>query len=573
MGERYPEYRVACSKDTVFGMRVIKMANVVDYVYDENIISRVTDWNYGTNWPVVYIYYNSVKAYVGETLDAVRRTEQHKSEKQFDEFTNLCFITNKTFNKSVILDLESFLIKYISADGTKKLLNGNAGVVDHNYFYKEAYEDDFKEIWQILIEKGIVSKSLVDIENSELFKYSPYKTLNQEQQKTAYEILYRIYEINNATDKTIIQVTGGAGTGKTILAVYIVKLLEDILSQKKIWKSIEDKKEADMIEGLSKRISGIKEIGFVVPMNELRNTMKRIFASVDGLSPKMIYAPEEVVKKYFDILVVDEAHRLYQNKHLPQGATSKFKKINMQLMGDSYTNTDADLTELDWIIKSSRIQVLFYDSKQAIRTPDISADRFKRICAPHLYRYVELFSQMRCKGGNGYYEYVRRIITHPGMTQHDYKTINNYTLKIVDSINDLIKLIDYQNTEGDGLCKLTAGPAWTMNEDIVIEDRTFHWVGSGLDNDIIYSIHKIQGFDLNYAGVIFGREVYYDTEKKRIEINKKNLKDNHTKSSGNEMMRDFVLDIYLTLMTRGIHGTYVYAMDDRLRAYLKDFLT
>lgn len=42
------------------------MANVVDYVYDENIISSVTGWNYGTNWPVVYVYYNSVKAYVGE---------------------------------------------------------------------------------------------------------------------------------------------------------------------------------------------------------------------------------------------------------------------------------------------------------------------------------------------------------------------------------------------------------------------------------------------------------------------------------------------------------------------------
>ncbi len=81
------------------------MANVVDYVYDENIISSVTGWNYGTNWPVVYVYYNSVKAYVGETLDAVRRTEQHRSEKQFDEFTNICFITSKTFNKSVIISL------------------------------------------------------------------------------------------------------------------------------------------------------------------------------------------------------------------------------------------------------------------------------------------------------------------------------------------------------------------------------------------------------------------------------------------------------------------------------------
>ena len=70
---------------------------------------------------------------------------------------------------------------------------------------------------------------------------------------------------------------------------------------------------------------------------------------------------------------------------------------------------------------------------------------------------------------------------------------------------------------------------------------------------------------------MFGREVYFDKETKRIEINKKNLKDNHTKSSGDEKMRDYVLDIYLTLMTRGIYGTYIYAMDPGLREYLKTF--
>ena len=425
------------------------MANIVDYAYDDKIIENISAWNYGTNWPVVYIYYNKSKAYVGETLDAVRRTEQHKAEKQFDGFTNVCLITNKTFNKSVILDLEAFLIKYVSADGSKKLINGNVGVVDHNYFYKEAYEDDFKEIWSVLIEKGIVSKSITDIENSELFKYSPYKTLNSEQQKTAYEILQLVYEMNNAISKSLVQVTGGAGTGKTILAVYIVKLLADIRAQKAVWKTVDDQQEADLLENIAKKISGIHKIGFVVPMIELRNTMKTIFNSIEGLSSKMIYAPEEVANEgHFDILVVDEAHRLYQNKHLPQGATGKFKRINMKLMGDDYKNAPSDLTELDWIIKSSRIQVLFYDSKQAIRTPDIDKDRFAAICAPHLFKYVELFSQMRCKGGNGYYEYVKRILEGEGLTARDYKEIKDYKVMVRNDFSELVAFVEMQNREG-----------------------------------------------------------------------------------------------------------------------------
>lgn len=106
----------------------------------------------------------------------------------------------------MILDLESFLIKYISADGGKKMINGNAGVSDHNYFYKTAYETEFKGIWNELIKKGIVSRSISSIENSELFKYSPYKVLSKDQEQTAYDILKDLYKANNATQKSLIEV-------------------------------------------------------------------------------------------------------------------------------------------------------------------------------------------------------------------------------------------------------------------------------------------------------------------------------------------------------------------------------
>lgn len=179
---------------------------------------------------------------------------------------------------------------------------------------------------------------------------------------------------------------------------------------------------------------------------------------------------------------------------------------------------------------------------------------------------------MRCKGGDGYYEYIKTVLTATGLNVREYKKISGYELKFVDDIRELMRFIDYQNTEGDGLCKVIAGPGWNIQEDIIIENEVYHWFGSGLDNDRIYSIHKIQGFDLNYAGVIFGREIYYDIANKRIDVIKQNLKDNHTKSSGDEKMREFVLDIYLTLMTRGINGTYIYVMDSELRKYLMDYL-
>ena len=546
------------------------MISFLEYKINKDSKEIIENWHYGRNWPVVYVYYNSNKAYVGESLDALRRMEEHQNESPFYEFTNICFFSGNTYNKSVILDLEASLIKYMGAEGTRKLINGNVGVVDHNYFYKEAYEEDFKEIWSILVEKGIVKKSIVSIENTELFKYSPYKSLNYEQEKAAYEILQNIYKMNNASKKSLMQIDGGAGTGKTILAVYLIKLLVDIKNHKEVWKPI-DGDEAEAIRHLVKNVSAIQRIGFVVPMNELRKTMKKkVFPSIEGLSKEMVLSPEEVaVDSYYDLLIVDEAHRLYQNNHLPQGAQGKFKKVNMKLMGDDYKNDPSDLTELDWIIRNSRLQVIFYDSKQSIRTPDIDEQRFKSITKPYLAMYYELYSQMRCKGGNGYYEYVKKVLRGEKLKVSDYKKINNYDLTVCDSFNDLKNHIEAKNT--DGLSKIVAGPAWSTKEDIIIDGDTYHWVGSSEKNAIIYSVHKTQGFDLNYAGVVFGREIYYNNSLGRIEINKKGLKDNYTKSSGDEKMREYILDIYLTLMTRGIHGTYVYAMDSALQEYLKSY--
>ena len=88
-------------------------------------------------------------------MDITRRTEQHLLEEEFSSFlnSNICIISNHSFNKSVILDLESFLIKYMGADGTRKLTNANSGVIEHNYFYKKTYNDEFHDIWNYLLEK------------------------------------------------------------------------------------------------------------------------------------------------------------------------------------------------------------------------------------------------------------------------------------------------------------------------------------------------------------------------------------------------------------------------------------
>ena len=69
------------------------------------------------NWPVVYTISADNEIYVGETLNALNRLNQHLSSPSRAELKKVRIVFNDRFNKSVCLDLESHLIRYFHADG------------------------------------------------------------------------------------------------------------------------------------------------------------------------------------------------------------------------------------------------------------------------------------------------------------------------------------------------------------------------------------------------------------------------------------------------------------------------
>ena len=89
----------------------------------------------------------------------------------------------------------------------------------------------------------------------------------------------------------------------------------------------------------------------------------------------------------------------------------------------------------------------------------------------------------------------------------------------------------------------------------------------------VSSIHTIQGYDLNYAGVIIGPDLIYDPVKKRIAIDKSSYYDQMGKRSleDESELETYIKRIYTILMTRAIHGTFVYVCDPGLRDHLYRF--
>ena len=162
------------------------------YDFNKESINRIEKDVWVKNqWPIVYFIQNNLQkiAYVGESTNALSRIKNHLSNPERLILNQITIIGSDKFNKSATLEIETNLIQYITAEGTFKLQNGNYGLINHNYYQQDLYKNLFKEVWSKLIENKIVNKSLTEIESTELFKYSPYKSLNEDQYNSVLEIL------------------------------------------------------------------------------------------------------------------------------------------------------------------------------------------------------------------------------------------------------------------------------------------------------------------------------------------------------------------------------------------------
>ncbi len=532
-------------------------------------------------WPLVYFLKNEGirKAYIGESNNASLRLKNHLSNpKKADLFQTVNIIGSDKFNKSATLDLESRLIQYINAEGTFTTENLNLGHQNHNYYQQDLYQNLFYTVWQKLIEKRIVSKSLAEIENSELFKYSPYKSLNDDQYKSVLEILTNI----NNSQRNSIFVSGSAGTGKTILATYLMKLLvSDVNDIDDSEIKEDDVYEISLIKEFQKKYPKAK-IGFVIAMTPLRETIKKVFSSVPGLKKQMVMSPSETFKlaiKY-DLLIVDEAHRLRQYRNISW--RGEFKKKNQLLgLGDNGT-------ELDWIMANSHNQIFFYDAAQSVKPSDIDEFKFTELLNKPDTLQLSLKSQMRTKGGNDYITFIDKLLNCDVIKKPDFP--KDFELEYFDSFYPLYNKLKIKEKE-NGLCRMIAGYSWEWKSDpkrkenldlnaidIRIDGMEFQW--NKTYNDWITSenafeqigcIHTTQGYDLNYAAIIFGLEIDYDPIQNELVIDKTKYFDKYGKNGVTDIndLKSYIVNIYKTVLYRGIKGVYIYACNENFKKYLK----
>lgn len=563
------------------------------------------------NWPAVYILHQGLsnsthratqRVYVGETLKADRRLAQHMQSEAKKNLTETRVVLHDKYNKSAALDLEAFLIRMFSGDG-QVVENRNEGIVAGNYFARDYYQETFRRIFDELHTEGLFTQTRLEIINQDLYKLSPFKELSPEQDESVRRMAEAILddlsddsEDLQAAEPMVVQ--GGPGTGKTVLAVVLLKLLTDIqkLTEAELEDLIQEGRPFSDLFTIENRtrLQGMA-IAFVVPQQSLRKSIQKVFRKTPGLLPEQVIGPFDVghEERKYDLLIVDEAHRLSQRANQSAAMhNNRFQKITEELFGAN----DLSKTQLDWIRATSRHQVLIIDPDQTVRPADLPRAEVKALIgnASAADRLFELHSQLRVRAGDDYVDFFATVLrtagSGPPPTTPD---IGDYDLRMFTDLVQMQQEILRLN-EKHGLARLLAGFAWPWRSkkdktafDIELDGLKLRWnttatdwVNSPTSPIEVGSIHTIQGYDLNYAGVIIGPDLTLDETTGQVVFNRGSYfdtkgKENNRKlgiSYTDEQIRDYVINIYNILLTRGILGSFLYVCDGPLRAHLAKHL-
>lgn len=124
---------------------------------------------------------------------------------------------------------------------------------------------------------------------------------------------------------------------------------------------------------------------------------------------------------------------------------------------------------------------------------------------------------------------------------------------------------------------------WATQKDKNVYDIK-DWINFKNSVEELGCIHTTQGADLNNDGVILGAEIDYnytgeengdyDLNQANIIVNPKEYKDRNglllkETDLNNEKLASYIKRIYYVVLSRGINGCYVYAVNNSIQRYLK----
>ena len=373
-------------------------------------------------------------------------------------------------------------------------------------------------------------------------------------QKLVFEQALALAKQSSETNRNVLIVEGGPGTGKTVVAINLLVAITKL--------------------GLVTQYVTKNSAPRAVFETKLTGTMNKTCISNMFTSSGSYIG---CTRNNFDCLIVDEAHRLNEKSGI-------FRNL-----GEN---------QIKEIIEASKSSVFFIDEDQKVTWFDIGQvdeiEKWARITNAKVHR-MQLQSQFRCNGSDGYLAWIDNLLqlrTTANLTLEDI----DYDFRVCDTPIELRDLI-FEKNEINNKARLVAGYCWNWISkkdpkllDIEISEHNFRmrwnlasdgniWIISPDSVQEVGCIHTCQGLEVDYIGVIIGPDLCFQNGNIVTDPLKRARTDKSLHGYKKTLKKDpfaaqqkadrIIRNTYRTLMTRGLKGCYVYCTEKEVAEYVR----
>lgn len=354
--------------------------------------------------------------------------------------------------------------------------------------------------------------------------------------------------------KQVVIVKGGPGTGKSVLAI---NLLADL-----------------MRDG--------RNTHYATGSKAFTETLWSLLGSRSRAAFKYFNSYGGAAHNEVDVLICDESHRIRETSN------HRFTKTHLR-------SSKPQVLE---ILDAAKVAVFFIDDRQVVRPNEIGSTQYIASQARERGAVVseyQLEVQFRCAGSDGFVNWIDNTLEIRRTANVIWEGAEGFEFRILDSPESLDDAIRKRAAAGH-TARVAAGFCWpwseprldgTLVDDVVIGSYSRPWdakpgakkLAPGIPSaslwatdpkgiDQIGCVYNIQGFELDYVGVIWGPDLRYSFDRQSWIGDKTKSADQVVKRSGDQFV-NMVKNTYRVLLSRGMKGCFVHFMDPDTERFVR----
>ncbi|MGJ7440000.1 DNA/RNA helicase domain-containing protein [Aquipuribacter sp. MA13-6] len=400
------------------------------------------------------------------------------------------------------------------------------------------------------------SKQLLKVAADEVRDREQFRLIG-DQQLAVDHVLHAVEESRRANHKRVVVVSGGPGSGKSVIALSLLGELS----------------------------RGDRTVLHATGSRSFTQTLRKV---AGRRAPRV-----QSMFKYFnqfmdaganelDVLILDEAHRIRESS------------VNRYTPAAQRTGRP----QIDELLDAARVPVFLLDQHQVVRPGEMGSrevlDSFAEKRGLDVV-HITLDDQFRCGGSREYVTWVQQLLGLSDGAPQPWAGDERFEVIVADAPEEMEQILRTRMDEGYS-ARMSAGycwpwsdptPAGTLVPDVRIDGWSRPWnvkgdrrVGDAPPSALwatedggfeqVGCIYTAQGFEYDWSGVIVGPDLLWRDG--RFVSDRAANRDpefrnrNRVSDAGFDRL---VRNTYKVLLTRGMQGTVLYSTDARTRAALR----